>query len=135
MVFFCSLLRNTLLGTPEEKSGILRGLLYLPTYFYYLCKKKKMIFFSKDMQSKVKTKTVTKEELSKYLLTNLTVFEIADELSDYILKETPEAQPIAVTEEEFERICSMFRVKGKRMVDGCYVAETRGRRPVTNKND
>lgn len=94
-----------------------------------------MIFFSKDMQSKVKTKTVTKEELSKYLLTNLTVFEIADELSDYILKETPEAQPIAVTEEEFERICSMFRVKGKRMVDGCYVAETRGRRPVTNKND
>ena len=118
-------------GKKRNPSGFV-----VSTHLFLLSlQKKKMIFFSKDMQSKVKTKTVTKEELSKYLLTNLTVFEIADELSDYILKETPEAQPIAVTEEEFERICSMFRVKGKRMVDGCYVAETRGRRPVTNKND
>lgn len=95
-----------------------------------------MIFFSKEMQSKVKTKTVTKEELSKYLLTNLTVFEIADELSDYILKETPEAQPIAVTEEEFERITSLFRTKGTRFVEGNYIKETRGRKKSTvNKND
>jgi hypothetical protein len=92
-----------------------------------------MIEFSKSMYSAIKGKTVTKEELSKYLLSNLTVIEIADELADYIMKETPASQPIAVTEEEYERICSMFRVKGQRMVDGNYIKETRGRKPVTNK--
>lgn len=87
-----------------------------------------MIFFSKEMQSAIKSKKATKEEIANYLLTNLTVMEMANELADYIMKETPVSQPIAITEEEYERICSMFRVKGKRMVDGCYVAETRGRK-------
>lgn len=92
-----------------------------------------MIEFSKSMYSAIKGKTVTKEELSKYLLSNLTVIEIADELADYILKDTPGNQPIAVTEEEYERIISMFRVKGQRMVDGNYIQETRGRKKaVTN---
>ena len=90
-----------------------------------------MIEFSKNMYSAIKNKAATKEEIANYLLTNLTVMELAEELADYIMKETPVSQPIAVTEEEYERITSMFRVKGKRMVDGCYVAETRGRRPVT----
>ena len=85
------------------------------------------------MYSAIKGKTVTKEELSKYLLTNLTVMELAEELADYIMKDTPGNQPIAVTEEEYERITSMFRVKGQRMVDGNYIKETRGRKPVTNK--
>lgn len=92
-----------------------------------------MIEFSKSMYSAIKGKTVTKEELSKYLLTNLTVMELAEELADYIMKDTPGNQPIAVTEEEYERITSMFRVKGQRMVDGNYIKETRGRKPVTNK--
>jgi hypothetical protein len=92
-----------------------------------------MIEFSKSMYSAIKGKTVTKEELTKYLLSNLTVIEIADELADYIMKDTPISQPIAVTEEEYERITSMFRVKGTRCVDGNYIKETRGRKPVTNK--
>ena len=92
-----------------------------------------MIFFSKEMQSKIKSKTATKEDLSKYLLTNLTVMELAEELADYILKDAPANQPIAVTEEEYERITSMFRVKGTRCVEGNYIKETRGRKPVTNK--
>lgn len=90
--------------------------------------------FSKNMHSAIKSKATTKEELSKYLLTNFTVMEIAEELADYILKEVPASQPIAVTEEEYERICSMFRVKGTRCVDGNYIQETRGRKKaVTNK--
>lgn len=94
-----------------------------------------MIFFSKEMQSAIKTKTATKEELSNYLLTNLTVMELAEELAEYILKETPAPQPIAVTQEEFEKICSLFRVKGTRCVEGNYVKETRGRRPARNKEE
>lgn len=93
-----------------------------------------MIFFSKEMQSRVKSKTATKEELANYLLTNLTVMELAEELADYILKETPATQ-IAVTEEELERITSMFRVKGTRCVEGNYVAETRGRKRATTHKD
>lgn len=85
------------------------------------------------MQSAIKTKTATKEELSNYLLTNLTVMELAEELADYIMKETPASQPIAVTGEEYERITSLFRIKGTRQVEGNYVKETRGRRPTTNK--
>ena len=90
-----------------------------------------MIFFSKEMQSKIKNKTATKEELTNYLITNLTLMELAEELADYIMKDTPVSQPIAVTEEEYERICSMFRVKGKRMVEGNYIRETRGRKAKT----
>lgn len=91
-----------------------------------------MIFFSKEMQSRVKSKTATKEELANYLLTNLTVMELAEELADYILKETPATQ-ITVTQEEYDKITSLFRVKGQRMVEGNYIKETRGRRPTTNK--
>lgn len=86
------------------------------------------------MQSAIKTKTATKEELSNYLLTNLTVMELAEELADYIMKETPASQPIAVTGEEFEKITSLFRIKGTRQVEGNYIKETRGRkRATTNK--
>lgn len=91
-----------------------------------------MIFFSKEMQSKIKNKTATKEELTNYLITNLTVMELAEELADYIMKDTPGNQPITVSQEEYDRVVSMFRVKGTRCVDGNYIKETRGRRPVTN---
>ena len=104
--------------------------------FFIIFAKKKMIYLSKEMQSKVKTKACTKEELSRYLLTNLTVFEIADELAEYMLKETPVAQPITVTQEDMDRIVSLFKVRGIRCVEGNYVAETRGRKRVsTNKED
>ena len=91
-----------------------------------------MIEFSKNMYSAIKNKAATKEEIANYLLTNLTVMEIAEELADYIMKETPVSQPIAVTEEEYERICSLFRVKGTRCVEGNYIKETRGRKKTTN---
>lgn len=88
------------------------------------------------MQSKVKTKACTKEELSRYLLTNLTVIEIADELAEFMLKETPVAQPITVTQEDMDRIVALFKVRGVRCVEGNYIQETRGRhKKVTNKED
>ena len=82
------------------------------------------------MQSKIKSRTVEKSELSQYLLTNLNVFELADELSEFILNKE-ELQPIPLTQEEYDRVVSMFRVRGQRMVDGNIIAETRGRKPST----
>lgn len=94
-----------------------------------------MIFFSKEMNSKIKTKTATQEEVARYLITNLTVLEIADELADYILKDEPD-KTITVTQEDYDKIISLFRVRGQRCVEGNYVQETRGRKPkVTNKED
>ena len=81
------------------------------------------------MQSKVKSKTATKEELANYLLTNLTVMELAGELAEYILKSKETVPPINVTQEELDRITSLFKVKGIRMVEGEVIRETRGRRP------
>lgn len=91
-----------------------------------------MIEFSKTMHSAIKSRTATKEELANYLITNLPATEIANELAEYILKENT-VTPISVSQEEYERITSLFRIKGQRLVDGCYVAETRGRKAVTNK--
>ena len=86
-----------------------------------------MIYFTKEMNSAIKSGKATKEELSKYLLTNLNVFELADELSDFILNQEA-TQPIAVSQEDYDRIVSMFRVKGTRCIDGNIIAETRGRK-------
>ena len=116
---------------PEKKTESPGGLVFLLSL-----RKKKMIYLTKEMQSKVKTKACTKEELSRYLLTNLTVIEIADELAEFMLKETPVAQPITVTQEDMDRIVSLFKVRGVRCVEGNYIQETRGRKKATtNKED
>lgn len=93
-----------------------------------------MIVFSKDVSRSVNTKTITQEELKNYLLEGYSAVEIADSLAELILKNTT-TQQIAVTQEEYEKICSLFRVKGTRQVEGNYVKETRGRRPARNKEE
>lgn len=87
------------------------------------------------MASSIKSKTATQQQLKDYLLTNLTAPEMAEELAESIMKETPAPQPITVTEEEYERITSLFRVKGLRCVEGNYIKETRGRKSTTNKEE
>lgn len=83
---------------------------------------------SKEVNRAVNTKSITQEELTKNLLEGYSAVEIAESLAEFILKSKETPSPITVTDEEYQRITSMFRVKGKRMVDGCYVAETRGRK-------
>ena len=89
-----------------------------------------MIYFSKEMNSLIKSKKATKEELSNYLLTNLNVFELANELSDYILQDNT-TQPITVTQEEYDKITSLFKIRGQRCVEGQVIQETRGRKRAT----
>lgn len=38
-------------------------------------------------------------------------------------------KPISVSQEEYNRILSLFRIKGLRTLDGMMVEETRGRKP------
>lgn len=66
------------------------------------------------------------QALADQLVRTKTVFDLATELATYIIrdKERPTAK-IPVTQEEFDQICSLFRVKGVR-VDGS--PENRGRK-------
>lgn len=68
------------------------------------------------------------QALADQLVRTKTVFDLATELATYIIrdKERPTAK-IPVTEQEFQQICNLFRVKGVRP-DG--TAETRGRRRI-----
>lgn len=68
------------------------------------------------------------QSLASELMRNKTVYDLATELATYMIKERerPTAK-IPVTEQEFQQICNLFRVKGVRP-DG--TAETRGRRRI-----
>lgn len=89
-----------------------------------------MIYFSKEMNSLIKSKKATKDDLTKYLLLNLSALEMVNELADYILQDNT-TQTIAVTQEEYDKIMSLFRVKGTRCSEGQVIQETRGRKRAT----
>lgn len=89
---------------------------------------------SKEVNRAVNTKSITQEELTKNLLEGYSAVEIAESLAEFILKSKETPSQISVTQEELDRITSLFKVKGVRFVDGEYIKETRGRKPVTNKD-
>ena len=66
------------------------------------------------------------QALADTLARTKTVYDLATSLAEYMIKERerPTAK-IPVTQEEFDQICSLFRVKGVR-VDGS--PENRGRK-------
>lgn len=79
--------------------------------------------FEKDL---IQERNAQIQALADKLVREKTVFDLATELATYMIKERerPTAK-IPVTQEEFDQIVSLFRVKGVR-VDG--TAETRGRK-------
>ena len=89
---------------------------------------------SKEVNRAVNTKSITQEELTKNLLEGYSAVEIAESLAEYIMRSACKPSPITVTDEEYQRITSLFRVRGVRYLDGNYIKETRGRKPVTNKD-
>lgn len=89
---------------------------------------------SKEVNRAVNTKSITQEELAKNLLEGYSALEIAESLAEYIMRSADKPSPITVTDEEYQRITSMFRVRGVRYLEGNYIKETRGRKPVTNKD-
>lgn len=75
------------------------------------------------------------EKLCDWLLNNLPVKQIASIAAELIKAEDKfnNKQPIVVDRDEFDRIFSLFKIRGMRSVDGELVAETRGRRRLDSK--
>ena len=94
-----------------------------------------MIMLSKEANRLVNTKSISHEDLTKYLYESYTVVDLASSLAEFILKSKETTPQISVTQEELDRITSLFKVKGVRCVEGNYIKETRGRRPKTNNSE
>lgn len=93
-----------------------------------------MLFLDKDFKKEMGNRNVSIQELADYLVRNNTVYDLAMQLAEYIIRER-ERQPfskIVVTEAEFQAITSLFRIKG-------YTAtgekDGRGRPPKTEKEE
>lgn len=73
--------------------------------------------------------------LAQWLMNNFTTPQIAQKCAEMIKKEqeTTVKAPISVSQEEFDRIFSLFKIKGIRMVEGETVKETRGRPRLDSK--
>jgi hypothetical protein len=70
----------------------------------------------------------TKREVCDYLLNTYPIQRIVDDYVELIMKTDINDSKIVVTEEEYQAILSLFKVKGQRLIDGQVVKETRGRK-------
>lgn len=93
-----------------------------------------MIQIDPKLLKAIKEGNATQKDLINHLSTYplneiLTAFAELIILSEDFL--TP--KPISVTQEEYNRIMGLFRIKGLRSLDGVMVEERRGRKPRTIK--
>ena len=83
-----------------------------------------MLLVDKALVSAVKTGQMERRELVQDLLRNNNVIELAEKLADYVIA-YDEPKPIVVSQEEYDRIVSLFKIRGLR-ADG--TKENRGRK-------
>lgn len=77
-----------------------------------------MIALSKDVLKKIKDGYMDKESLVQYFMRNYNLYEITESLAEFIFDvEINDSKPIVVTEDEYNRITSLFRIRGY-SVDG-----------------
>lgn len=83
-------------------------------FLFYLCRKHDiMIALGKEILKKIKDGYVDKDELVNYLMRNYSLFDITNSLAEFIFEvERDEKKPIVVTEEEYNQIVSLFRIRG-----------------------
>lgn len=89
-----------------------------------------MIQIDPKLLKSIKEGNATQKDLINHLSTYplneiLTAFAELIILSEDFLS----PKPISVSQEEYNRILSLFRIKGLRTLDGMTVEETRGRKP------
>lgn len=72
-------------------------------------------------------------DLEQYLISNHTIGEILTAFAELIIiaENTVNKPQITVTQEEFDAITSLFKIKGVRTINGVAVAEKRGRKKKT----
>lgn len=82
----------------------------------------------KDIQKGLKTQ----KDLETYLMSNHSINEILTAFAELILisDDTANRPQITVTQDEYNQIMSLFKIKGLRSLDGMVVAETRGRKKI-----
>lgn len=88
-----------------------------------------MITLSKEVSRSIENGAITQEELSRILVEDYSAKNIADSLAEAMLEKREETpSPIVIEKDDYDRIISLFRVKGLRVVDGQVIEETRGRK-------
>lgn len=71
----------------------------------------------------------TSAALEAYIMHNYSMGEIISSLTELLISNETYNQQIVVTQEEYNAIISLFKIKGQRMMeDGTVISETRGRK-------
>lgn len=86
-----------------------------------------MIILSKEVSRSIAKGGITREELSNIIIDGYSAKSIADSLAELLLGEKEEC-PIVLDKDDYDRVISLFRIKGQRIVDGQVTKETRGRK-------
>lgn len=83
-----------------------------------------MFLLDKALASAVRSGQMDRRELVNDLLRQNNVMELAERLADYVIA-YEEPRPIVVSQEEYDRIVGLFKIRGLR-ADGSV--ETRGKK-------
>lgn len=87
-----------------------------------------MINLPKNLIKAVIDGTETPVALEAYIMHNYSIGEIISSFTELLISSEAYNQQIVVSQEEFNAIISLFKVKGQRiLVDGTVISETRGR--------
>ena len=88
-----------------------------------------MITIPKSILKAIQDGEIPQKELEQHLLSNYSITEIIQAFSELLI--TTEGlinkPQIIVSEDEFNTIMSLFRIKGQRTLDGMVCEERRGR--------
>ena len=93
-----------------------------------------MIQIDPKLLKSIKEGNATQKDLINHL-SNYPLNEILTAFAELIIlsEDFLSPKPISVSQEEYNRILSLFKVKGLRSIDGMIVEERRGRKPKTLK--
>lgn len=93
-----------------------------------------MLQIDPKLLKSIKEGNATQKDLINHL-SNYPLNEILTAFAELIIlsEDFLSPKPISVSQEEYNRIMVLFRIKGQRSLDGVMIEETRGRKPKTNK--
>lgn len=76
-------------------------------------------------------------DIEQYLLSNYTIGEIISSFAELLvgMDEHLNRPKISVSQEEYNLITSLFKIRGLKEVNGVIVEETRGRKPKATIED
>lgn len=86
--------------------------------------------YNKEILEQVKKGEAKEEVLIMNIMASNSLHEIVGFVVDALMKEPTSSAPITISKEEYDRITSLFRIRGYKVnEDGEMVAESRGRKP------